>query len=110
MSRHEVPAKPANPKVIRGTVGWDRPLQTFFAQVFALSDEEGEGEEAIVWVGSFPGELPTAAAALAVIAPYCEIPDGLAATLETDKLKTLAQVDGPAQRTGKLGLRYPDRA
>jgi hypothetical protein len=77
--------------------------------VFAHSDEEGEGEEAVVWVGSVPGELPTAAAALAVIAPYCEIPDGLAATLETDRLKTLAQKDGPAQRTAKLGLRYTDR-
>lgn len=109
MSRHEIPAKPENSKITRGTVGWDRPLQTFFAQMFAHSDEEGE-EEAIVWVGSVPGELPSAAAALAVIAPYCEIPAGLAATLETDRLKTLAQQDGPAQRTAKLGLRYPDRS
>lgn len=45
MSRHDLQAKPDSPDVVRATVGWDRPLQTFFAQVFfRTEDEPAEGE------------------------------------------------------------------
>ncbi len=47
--------------MLRATVGWDRPLQTFFAQViFATEDEPDEGE-ALIWVGTEPSEHQVAA-------------------------------------------------
>ena len=102
MSRREAPLKPSADRAVRAVVGWDRPLETFFAQVFE-TDTDGE-EEAFVWLGTFPGELPTPRSALDVIAPWCTIPDGLAAALETDRLKTLASHDGPAQFAAKRAL------
>jgi hypothetical protein len=83
-------------------VGWDRPLGTFFAQAVAI-DEEGE-EEVIVWEGSYPGELPTPRSAIAVIERYCDVPESLARELETDRLATLAQTDGPNQQAAKRAL------
>lgn len=85
-------------------VGWDRPLATFFAQVFRLEDGE---EVAFIWEGTSSQELPTAAAALAVLGDYATIPDGLARTLETDRLKSLGSVDGPAQTDAKSHIIRP---
>ena len=102
MSRRDIPLRPDAGPVARVTVGWDRPLGTFFAQAVAI-DEEGE-EEVIVWEGSYPGELPTPRSAIAVIERYCDVPESLARELETDRLATLAQADGPNQQAAKRAL------
>lgn len=39
-------------------VGWDPPLGTFFAQIYAPQAEDDE-EEAIWWIGYQPHEVPT---------------------------------------------------
>lgn len=78
-------------------VGWDRPLGTFFVQV-SRPHPTLKGESQIVaWLGTDNGELSTAAAALKVAADYADLPSDLGATLETDRMKTLGQSDGPAQ-------------
>jgi hypothetical protein len=92
--------------VARGTVGWDRPLQTFFAQLFSIN-EDGE-EEPHIWIGTFPRELASAAAAIAVVEADCRVPEGLAATLETERLASLGTFDGPQQADLKgRFLRHP---
>lgn len=101
MSRHTF----AGTAGVSVAIGWDRPLDTFYVQV-SRPDPEDEGErETIVWEGTCPRELPTAAAAIAVAAPYAELPADLASTLETDRLKTLGSFDGPAQRAARRLLR-----
>ena len=45
MSRHDLQPKADQPHVVRATVGWDRPLQTFFAQVFFRTEDEPEEGE-----------------------------------------------------------------
>lgn len=85
-------------------IGWDRPLASFFVTVFGPRDAEGE-DVIIEWQGTAPDELPTAAAALAIAARYAKIPDGLSATLETDRLKTMATPDGSEQRRTRRFLR-----
>ncbi len=78
-------------------IGWDRPLATFYVQV-SRPDPEDEGErETFIWEGTMAGELPTAAAAIAIATPHAELPDDLGSTLETDRLKMLGRTDGPAQ-------------
>ena len=91
MSRHDLHARPDAVVVTRGVVGWDRPLQTFFAQLFSINEEEEE--EAHLWVGTDPHELDTAASAIAIVSSDCLIPGGLAATLETERLATLGTFD-----------------
>ncbi|WP_332307426.1 hypothetical protein [Sphingobium chungbukense] len=39
MSRHDLQPKQERPDVVRAAIGWDRPLQTFFAQIFFRTDE-----------------------------------------------------------------------
>ncbi len=83
------------------TIGWDRPLETFFVQVLRPhSTLEGE-EETVEWQGTDPGELPTAGAAIAIAASHAELPADLNMTLETDRLKTLGRWDGEAQVVAK---------
>jgi len=82
-------------------IGYDRPLSTFFVQVMQPHPRI-DGEEAThIWKGSAPGELPTAAAAIAIAAKYADLPKDLGAKLETDRLKTLSTFDGPAQVAAK---------
>lgn len=106
MNRHELRPLVIRGTVTRGVVGWDRPLQSFFAQLFSIN-EEGE-DEAHIWVGTFPRKLDSAGAALAIVKDECVIPDGLAATLETERLASLGTADGRQQRDMKQRvLRQP---
>ena len=95
MSRHELYPLPGAVGATRGGVGWDRPLQTFFAQLFSINEQDEE--EAHIWVGTFPRELDTAAAAIAVVFGDCMVPDDLGAKLETERLATLGTFDTPQQ-------------
>ncbi len=55
MSRYDLKSRPDMPDVVRAAVGWDRPLQTFFAQVFFRTTDEPDEGEALIWVGTEPG-------------------------------------------------------
>ncbi|RYY11418.1 MAG: hypothetical protein EON55_14320 [Alphaproteobacteria bacterium] len=101
MSRHTFPGKAG----VIVAIGWDRPLATFYVQV-SRPDREDEGErETFVWEGTVRGELPTAAAAIAIATPHANLPDDLGSTLETDRMKTLGHSDGPAQLAARGLLR-----
>src|SRR3546814_12013224 len=73
MSRYELTPRNDQPDVIKAVVGWDRPLQTYFAQVFTRTEAEPEEGEATTWHGTEPGELLPPEAALAVVAPYAQV-------------------------------------
>lgn len=102
MSRHELAPRPEQPDVTRAVVGWDRPLRTFFAQVF--EHDEAEKEAAVIWDGTGLDEIGSAAAALAIVAPYAIVPDGLEATLEAERRDSYDHRDGPAQTEAKRHL------
>ncbi|WP_037489662.1 hypothetical protein [Sphingobium indicum] len=103
MSRYEL--KPRNGSgIIKVAVGWDRPLQTFFAQVFSPTDAEPEEGEATIWVGTEPGELPTPEAAIRVVEAYADIPETLATRLLADMTATVGVKDGAHQVEAKQRL------
>ena len=104
MSRHDLQPKPGSDGVLRATVGWDRPLQTFFAQVFFATDDEPEEGEALIWIGTEPGELPTAEAAIEVVAPHAVVPVDLADTLTAEMRSTIGIKDGRHQAASKRSL------
>lgn len=98
MSRHSFPGKAGATSV---TLGWDRPLATFFVQVFVPDPNEAGEEATILWEGTAPGELPTAASAIALATRYADLPETLGTMLETDRLRTVAAPDGREQAAAK---------
>ncbi|MFI8978453.1 hypothetical protein ACIGO9_36625 [Nocardia asteroides] len=61
-------------------IGWDRGLQTYFAQVFDGVDSTGEDVISLD-LGNEPRELATAADAVEAVRAYAEIPEDLASSL-----------------------------
>lgn len=100
MSRHTF----VGPAGVSVAIGWDRPLETFYVQVSRPDPEDPSERDTFVWKGLAPGELPTAAAAIAIATPHAALPTDLGATLETDRLKTLGLSDGEYQAEVKRRL------
>ena len=63
-------------------VGYDRPLQTFFAQVWDTS--EPENPELLLWAGAGPEPVRYVEALAELLAPFGEIPEEVAAKLWAD--------------------------
>lgn len=98
MSRHPLSPRPEAPDVLKAFVGWDRPLQTFFSQVFVRSDDpEDEDGVLFFWKGTEPGELATPEAAIELVAPYALVPSDLAAILRAEMEAARSERDGPHQ-------------
>jgi len=104
MSRHDLQPKGDQPHVVRATVGWDRPLQTFFAQVFFRTEDEPDEGEALIWFGTAPGELLTPEAVIAIVAPHVTVPADLINTLDADMRATIGLKDGVQQAAAKRSL------
>jgi hypothetical protein len=104
MSRHDLQPKADQPHVVRATVGWDRPMQTFFAQVFFHTEDEPDDGEALIWFGTAPGELLTPEAVIAIVAPHVTVPPGLVDTLNADMRATIGIKDGAHQADAKRSL------
>ena len=96
MSRHDVPLKQGS-GMSRAEVGWDRPLNTFYVQIY---EQRGDVDEATIWIGTDFAELPHPSDAIAILKPHCDIPNGLSAKLEIDRMGTLGRRNGPAQLSG----------
>nr|WP_314471319.1 hypothetical protein [uncultured Sphingomonas sp.] len=94
MSRHQFPGIEPGTSV---SIGWDRPLGTFFVQVLRPHPHLTGEDDTVAWHGAHPGELTTAAAAVTIASRWADLPADLAITLETDRLMTLGQSDGEAQ-------------
>ena len=103
MSRHEFPGKAGATSAL---LGWDRALDTFFVQIFRPDGNDDE-DSRLIWFGTAPGELATAASAIAVARPYADLPGDIATRLETDRLKTLGTSDGEQQIAAKRRLFGP---
>jgi hypothetical protein len=89
-------------------VGWDRPLQTFFAQVFTVGEEDDpkdpDAGEVFIWLGTEPGEIPSPEAAIAIVAPFAVVPVDLAERLHKDMQASTSERDGPHQAAMKLRI------
>ena len=96
MSRHQLQLRDGV-AATSAWIGWDRPLRTFFAQVFAADPDDEDEEVPILWEGTAEAELPRPVDAIRLLEPYCDIPAETAASLEIDRMKTLAKTDGPNQ-------------
>lgn len=82
MSRHIL--KTTDP-TLTATIGWDPPLQTFFAQVERNGDDPDDDPETILWEGLRPGQHPSPDTLVAMLAPYATVPATTIAALLNDK-------------------------
>ena len=105
MSRHELKPLEGHRAITRVVIGWDRPLRTFFAQIFERSDDPDEDDVATLWEGTDLEEIASAAQALAIVAPFAVVPNGLEALLEGEKRDSYDRRDGPEQMRAKRLLR-----
>jgi len=80
MSRYEVPTRNEQYAVV---VGWDPPLDTFFAQVFDHTHGR-EDDDPVFEIGQRRGEVPTVAALGEALAAYAILSAVLQDQLETD--------------------------
>lgn len=73
-------------------VGWDNPLQTFFAQVWKGEPESaainhpfpGIGPHPLLWLGTTRDDVPTVKDLAAGLKPHAEIPPDIVGRLRED--------------------------
>lgn len=89
MSRHHVDATNG----LQADLGWDRPLGTFFVQVYESSPEE----DMVLWAGFGRGEIATVEDLAELIAPHgIELDPALRHALAADREHEGFRPSGPA--------------
>lgn len=89
MSRHHLDA--ANG--LQADLGWDRPLGTFFVQVYETAPEE----DMVLWAGFDRGEIATVEALAELVAPHgIQLDQVLRHTLAADQKREGFRPGGPA--------------
>ena len=90
MSRHEIPARDRSLSIV---VGWDNPLQTFFAQVAQpkAPDDDEDDDPMLLWVGTEPREVVTVEDLARHLAPFADLSDETASQLRADRAAKLGQ-------------------
>lgn len=86
MSRYDLNPHTPDPR-LRVTIGWDRPLHTYFAQVFREpppGDTESDDEQ-ILWRGFGGADELSLVDAINLLAPYAGVPDALRKQLVLDR-------------------------
>ena len=86
MSRYSLKPLAHHVDLFEVALGWDPGLDTFFVTVFAACDGTPDPDVRL-WRGTTFREIPTAAALLAIVRDYAEVPEGLASRLEIDRLR-----------------------
>lgn len=96
MSRHEL--TPRDETVSCITVGWDRPLGTFFAHVYLTADDN-EFDIPTHAIGEDFHEVTDPAQVIDMVRPYADVPATLAATLRDD-----AQAEGTCEAPAVVAI------
>ena len=103
MSRYKVDAIDTQHYAV--IVGWDNPIQTFFAQVWDLAKEEKDDEACVFWVGTHAGSVPTVTALAQAISAYAVLPADIATQLERDQASSASPT--PLQQWVRSRLARP---
>lgn len=66
-------------------VGWDNPLDTFFATVCDIDKEEaGEEEYILLWLGGSPGEIKDISELIEPLKPYAILDEDIQQEMRKD--------------------------
>ncbi|MBB3268876.1 hypothetical protein FHW79_006554 [Azospirillum sp. OGB3] len=83
MSRYDVTT--IDPAGTACVVGWDNPLQTFFAQVERVMPDPDDDPDILLWVGDRASSCLDVAELAEAIAPWAVLPCSVAKKLETER-------------------------
>lgn len=102
MSRYEIPARDPG---LSAAVGWDNPLQSYFAQVSRQEERDDEEDNMLLWVGAAPREVVTVEDLARHLAPFADLAPEMAERLRADRVAKLGQAPTDVQQTALAVLR-----
>jgi hypothetical protein len=85
MSRYPIDSHDPRYQVI---VGWDDPMETYFAQVFDTTQDDDD-TACILWEGHALRAITTVEALYACLRPFATIPPAIIAQLRHDRTHTV---------------------
>mgnify|MGYP000567763958 CR=1 FL=1 len=91
MSRHVIDGKDPDLTV---TVGWDNPLQTYYAQV---ERGESDSDDLVLWAGTRNYEYRTPEALAEPLAPYADLTPATLQQLQQDRVIEQTQEPTPSR-------------
>ena len=94
MSRYTL--KPTADPNITAVIGWDAPMQTFFAQVQRVNPDDEDETETIVWEGTKVGQHKHLGFILPKLEGYCTVPEEILKRLADDQANSTTP--SPLQR------------
>lgn len=90
MSRHEIDPL-AEAAITHGAlsvaIGWDAPLNSYFAIVQWEDDDVGDTDRILLWIGTRYGEILEPDTVIDAIRPFAAVRDDLVATLCGDRVR-----------------------
>lgn len=95
MSRHDITAKDPCHFV---TVGWDNPMQTFFAQVERQQDDNDPRDPILLWLGTESCQHLTPYDLVAPLEHYARLDDETISQLNADRFSCLDRGPTALQR------------
>ena len=107
MSRHTVPPKSSGTTVV---VGWDNPLQSYFAQVIREQDGGGvddDDDPVLLWLGASHHEHLTPDSLAEPLRPYADLDQELLAQLRSDRAEAAERKPSHLQSQMQQLLRQP---
>lgn len=88
MSRHSIPGRNPDHDVV---VGWDPPLQTYFAIILDPTLDEDDDAYTVLWVGADRfGEIDRVHDLRTKVEPYATIPEDVIRQLVVDRNRDTA--------------------
>jgi hypothetical protein len=82
MSRYRIPPNDPRYEVI---IGWDDPLETYFATVFDTTVDEDDDTACVLWEGAALRAMPTVDVLQACLQAYTTIPSEIRTQLHHDR-------------------------
>ncbi len=95
MSRYDIPTRDPG---LSAAVGWDNPLQPFFAQVLRPEKADDDDDNVLLWVGAAPREVITVDDLARHLAPFADLAPQIAEQLRSDRAAKLGQAPTAAQQ------------
>ena len=95
MSRYDIPTRDPS---LSAVVGWDNPLQSYFAQVLRLETADDDEDNVLLWVGAAPREVVTVEDLARHLAPFAALAPQIAEQLRADRAAKLGQAPTAVQQ------------
>lgn len=95
MSRYDIPTRDPG---LSAVVGWDNPLQSYFAQVMRPEVADDADDPILLWVGAAPREVVSVEDLARHLSPFADLAPEVAEQLRADRAARLGQAPTAVQQ------------